>query len=115
MYKLKKALYGLKQTPQAWYSCIETYFVNEGFKKCPYEHTLFIKVSDGGKILIICLYVDDLIFTGNDELMYAKFKQFMMDEFDITDLGKMRYFLGIEVLQGSEGIFIGQKSMLRRF
>ena len=47
--------------------------------------------------------------------MFAKFKQSMMDEFDMTDLGKMRYFLGIEVLQGSEGIFIGQKSMLRRF
>ena len=55
VYKLRKALYGLKKAPQAWYSRIETYFVNEGFKKCPYEHTLFIKVSDGGKILIISL------------------------------------------------------------
>ena len=83
VYKLRKALYGLKQAPRAWYSRIETYFMNEGFKKCPYEHTLFIKVSDGGKILIICLYVDDLIFIGNDELMFAMFKQSMMDEFDI--------------------------------
>lgn len=66
VYKLKKALYGLKQALRAWYSRIESYFVREGFKKCPYEHTLFIKTADGGKILIVCLYVDDLIFTGSD-------------------------------------------------
>lgn len=55
MYKLKKALYRLKQAPRARYSHIESYFVKQGFKKCPYEHTLFIKVVDGGKILIFCL------------------------------------------------------------
>lgn len=119
VYKLKKALYGLKQAPRAWYSRIESYFVREGFKKCPYEHTLFIKTADGGKILIVCLYVDDLIITGSDELMFTKFKQSMMDEFDMTDLGKMRYFLGIEVLQKSNGIFISQKKhaqeVLERF
>ena len=49
VYKLKKALYGLNQAPWAWYNRIETYFLNEGFKKCPYEHTLFIKIEDGGK------------------------------------------------------------------
>ncbi|KAB2605263.1 hypothetical protein D8674_004980 [Pyrus ussuriensis x Pyrus communis] len=109
VYKLKKALYGLKQAPRAWYSRIETYFINEGFKKCPYEHTLFIKTAEGGKVLIICLYVDDLIFTGNDEVMFKDFKQSMMIEFDMTDLGKMKYFLGIEVSQRSDGIFIGQR------
>jgi hypothetical protein len=56
---------------------------------------LFIKTTVGGKILIICLYVDDLIFTGNDEVMFDQFKKSMMAEFDMTDLGKMRYFLGI--------------------
>jgi transposase InsO family protein len=95
VYRLKKALYGLKQAPRAWYSRIESYFSKEGFTKCPYEHTLFIKTTVGGKILIICLYVDDLIFTGNDEVMFDQFKKSMMAEFDMTDLGKMRYFLGI--------------------
>lgn len=60
-------------------------------------------------MLIVCLYVDDLIFTGNDELMFKEFKHSMMAEFDMTDLGKMSYFLGIEVLQRSDGIFIGQR------
>ena len=59
--------------------------------------------------MIVCLYVDDLIFTGNDEIMFAEFKKSMMLEFDMTDLGKMRYFLGIEVMQRSDGIFISQK------
>ena len=67
----------------------------------------------------MCLYVDDLIFTGNDEIMFAEFKKSMMLEFDMTDLGKMRYFLGIEVMQRSDGIFINQKKytqeVLERF
>jgi hypothetical protein len=83
--------------------------MKEGFEKCTHEHTLFVKTSAGGKILIISLYVDDLIFTGNDESMYAEFKKSMMVEFDMTDLGKMRYFLGVEVLQKTDGIFISQK------
>uniref|UniRef100_A0A2N9FP23 Integrase catalytic domain-containing protein n=1 Tax=Fagus sylvatica TaxID=28930 RepID=A0A2N9FP23_FAGSY len=119
VYKLKKALYGLKQAPRAWYSRIEAYFVKEGFERCSCEHTLFIKTGDGGKILIVSLYVDDLIFTGNDESMFVKFKNSMKLEFDMIDLGKMKYFLGVEVLQNPEGIYISQrkyaKEVLERF
>ncbi|CAL2276266.1 unnamed protein product [Prunus armeniaca] len=119
VYKLKKALYGLKQAPRAWFSRIEAYFVNEGFEKCHSEHTLFVKVSKEGKILIVSIYVDDLIFTGDDESMIEDFKNSMMNEFDMSDLGRMRYFLGIEVLQRDDGIFICQKKyameVLRRF
>ncbi|RVW13626.1 Retrovirus-related Pol polyprotein from transposon RE1 [Vitis vinifera] len=109
VYKLKKALYGLKQAPQAWFSRIEAHFVNEGFERCHSEHTLFVKTSKGGKILILSLYADDLIFIGNDESMFYEFKSSMMHEFDMTDLGKMRYFLGVEVLQKTDGIYISQK------
>jgi len=55
VYKLKKALCGLRQAPRAWYSRIEAYFLKTGFQKCPYEHTLFVKLRDGGKMLIVCL------------------------------------------------------------
>lgn len=58
--KLKKALYGLKQAPRAWFSRIEAFFLKEGFEKCHSEHTLFVKENEGGKILIISIYVDDL-------------------------------------------------------
>ena len=69
VYKLKKALYGLKQASRAWYSSIDAYFSKS---KCPYEHTLFTKIGDGGKMLIVCLYVDDLIYIGNDNSMFEK-------------------------------------------
>ena len=110
VYRLRRALYGLKQAPRAWYSRIEAYFLKEGFEKCPYEHTLFIKKSTHGtSLLLVCLYVDDLIFTGNDEILFSSFKHSMMKEFDMTDLGRMRYFLGLEMLQRADGIFICQR------
>ncbi|GKV11116.1 hypothetical protein SLEP1_g22397 [Rubroshorea leprosula] len=74
VYRLKKALYGLKQAPRAWYSQIDAHFLKEGFQKCPYKHTLYIKFGDGGKLIIVCLYVDDLIYTKNDLGMLEKFK-----------------------------------------
>ena len=109
VYKLRKALYGLKQAPRAWYSKIEAYFVREGFERCLCEHTLFTKSKEVGKILIVSLYVDDLIYTGNDKSMFDDFKNSMMLEFDMTDLGRMRYFLGIEVIQSLDGIFVCQR------
>ncbi|XP_050117705.1 secreted RxLR effector protein 161-like [Malus sylvestris] len=74
---------------------------------------------DGGKLLIVSLYVDDLIFIGNDESMFKTFKRSMMIEFDMTDLGMMSYFLGIEVVQRLEGMYVGQQKyaqeVLERF
>ena len=110
VYRLKKALYGLKQAPRVWYNRIEIYFLKEGFQKCPYEHTHFIKVEDGGKMPIVCLYVDDLIYTGSNTAMFESFKKSMMAEFEMSDLSMMHYFLSIEVLQSSTGIHISQKN-----
>ncbi|CAI8619876.1 unnamed protein product [Vicia faba] len=89
VYRLKKALYGLKQAPRAWYSRIEACFMRMGFEKCDYEHTLFIKTDQGGKILIVSMYVDDLIYIGNDPVMFTSFVSSMKQEFDMTDIGKM--------------------------
>ncbi|KAL5724118.1 hypothetical protein ACHQM5_007419 [Ranunculus cassubicifolius] len=119
VYRLRKALYGLKQAPRAWYSRIDSYFSEVGFQKCPYEPTLFIKTSPDQKLLIVCLYVDDLIYTGNDATMIEDFRRSMMSEFEMTDLGKLHYFLGIEVQQSSAGIFLSQRKyvgeILKRF
>eukprot|EP00253_Pinus_taeda_P013773 PITA_13773 len=105
--KLKKALYGLKQAPRAWYNIIDAYLIENGFDKCDGEPTLYIKENDG-KILIVVLYVDDLIFTSNDASLIADFKAVMKSEFEVTDLGFLRYFLGIEVDQSENGVFISQ-------
>ena len=67
-----------------------------GFIKCLYEYTLYVKTEKGDNILFICLYVDDLIFTHNNEEMFELFKKSMMKEFEMTDLGLMRYFLGVD-------------------
>ena len=114
VYKLNKALYGLKQAPRDWYNRIETYFLKEGFQKYCYEHTLFIKIEDGGKMLIVCLYVNDLIYTGNNTTMFGSFKKSMMVEFEMSDLGMMHYFLSIEVMQSSIGIFLSQKKYVQK-
>lgn len=115
---LKKALYGLKQAPRAWYSRIEGHFIKHGFKKCNYEHTLFIKKA-GNMILLVCVYVDDLVFTGNSLDMINEFKESMKVEFEMTDLGLLHYFLGIEAKQGDHFISISQKKyakdLLSRF
>jgi hypothetical protein len=119
VYKLHKALYGLKQAPRAWFSRIEAHFIGEGFQRCESEQTLFTRRTQEGRIIIVSIYVNDLIFTGNDEVMLSDFKNSMLREFDMTDLGKMRFFLGIEVLQKSDGIYICQRKyaleVLRRF
>ncbi|KAG7565068.1 Zinc finger CCHC-type superfamily [Arabidopsis suecica] len=116
--RLKKALYGLKQAPRAWNTRIDKYFKEKDFIKCPYEHALYIKIQKDD-ILIACLYVDDLIFTGNNPSMFEEFKKEMTKEFEMTDIGLMSYYLGIEVKQEDNGIFITQegyaKEVLKKF
>eukprot|EP00253_Pinus_taeda_P030765 PITA_30765 len=105
--RLNKALYGLKQVPRAWYSRIDFYLLQNEFDKCEAEPTVYIKEIDG-KILIVVLYVDDVIFTGNDDYLIKNFKSVIKEEFEMTDMGLLRYFLGIEVDQNENGIFISQ-------
>ncbi|CAO2836221.1 unnamed protein product [Amaranthus hypochondriacus] len=105
---LKKALYGLKQAPRAWNTRIDGYLIQNGFTKCPYEHAVYVK-TNGDDILIVSLYVDDLLFTGNCQSMFNDFKEAMFKEFEMTDCGLMNFFLGIEVKQCEDGIFISQK------
>eukprot|EP00253_Pinus_taeda_P034035 PITA_34035 len=97
---------------------IDAYLLDNVFDKCDDEPTLFIKESEG-KILIFVLYLDDLIFTGSDDFLIADFKQVIKSEFEMTDLGLLRYFLGIEVKETENGIFISQAkyvaNILERF
>ena len=95
VYRLKNALYGLKQDPRAWYSRIDSYLIENGFHRSESEPNLYTKVDEQGTMLIVCMYVDDLIFTGDFGI--ADFKAVMESEFEMTDLGLMKFFLGIEV------------------
>ncbi|KAA0050234.1 putative copia-type polyprotein [Cucumis melo var. makuwa] len=111
--KFTKVLYGLKQAPRMWNSRINKYFLDNGYLRCPYEHSLYIKVNGHGDILVVCLYVDDLIFTRNCASMFEDLKKAMTQEFEMTDIGLMSYYLGIEVKQSEEGIFISQERYTR--
>ena len=119
MYKLNNALYGLKQAPRAWYSKIDTYFKANGFQRSKSEPILYVKTQGNSNLLIVSLYVDDLVFTGSDENMIEDFKRDMMNKYEMSDLGLLYYFLGIEVSQSEDGVFISQKkyarSLLERF
>lgn len=108
VYRLRKALYGLKQAPRAWYSKIDMFFQENGFQRSENEPTLYVKKQGNNEFLVVCLYVDDMIYMGSSELV-NDFKSSMMKNFEMTDLGLLQYFLGIEVIQGEEGIFASQK------
>ncbi|KAJ7010296.1 hypothetical protein NC653_000899 [Populus alba x Populus x berolinensis] len=94
--RLKKALYGLKQAQRAWNSRIDGYLSLKVFTRCLYEHALYVKKSLQGRVMFVCLYVDDILFTGDDPTMIQDFKQSMVKEFEMTDLGFMAYFMGLE-------------------
>ena len=104
--KLNKALYGLKQTLKVWYSHIDGYFLKNGFVKCPLEYVIYVNIKMSGDIFIICLYVDDLIFIGNNPKMFEDFKQTMINEFKIKDIGLMWYYLKIMIKQEENEIFV---------
>ena len=116
--KLKKALYGLKKDPRAWSARIDKYLQERNFVKCLNEHTLYIKIQNGD-ILIVCLYVDDLIFKDSNPSRFDEFKKEMTKEFEMTDIGIMSYYLIIEVKKKDKGILITQegypKEVLKKF
>jgi hypothetical protein len=106
VYKLKKALYGLKQAPRAWYERLTTYLLAKGFTRGQANRTLFIR-QQGTHKLIAQIYVDDIIFGATLDSLAHEFSEEMKQEFE------MNYFLGLEVKQTVEGIFISQSKYAR--
>jgi hypothetical protein len=106
--KLKKALYGLKQAPRAWNKRIDNFLRSIDFKQCASDASMYVKMKDGKQVIII-IYVDDLVLTGDHEECIGKTQECLKTEFEMTDLGILHYFLGIEVWQTSVGIFMSQR------
>lgn len=94
--KLIKALYGLHQAPRAWYLKLNLYLESLGFKKCPSEHAVYTR-KEGEEKLVVAVYVDDLLVTGSNVRSIEKFKRETSQQFEMTNMGKLSYFLGIEV------------------
>ena len=116
--KLVKALYGLKQAPRQWFEKISGYLISIGFQVSPADPSLFVRKSAHGMIMLV-LYVDDLILTGDSVVEICEIKQQLGSRFEMKDLGELRYFLGIEVIRSTDGIWLMQRQyaldMLSRF
>ncbi|XP_039117898.1 uncharacterized mitochondrial protein AtMg00810-like [Dioscorea cayenensis subsp. rotundata] len=107
------------KAPRAWYERLDTWFLSQGFHKSLTKHTLYKKSNKQFETLLVCVYVDDLICLGSAIEAVDQFKEAMKKEFDITYLGVMKYFLGLEVHQSGNGIHVSQKKyakdLLRQF
>jgi hypothetical protein len=95
---LKRELYGLKQAPREWYSRLDRYLQQQGFRKGKEDNNLYIKVNQNN-LLIIEFYVDDIIFGSNDDRMSNKFSKDMHNEFEISLLGELSFLLGLSICQ----------------
>src|SRR3954467_2257383 len=103
--RLHRSLYGLKQTPRTWFECFSFVVTAAGFSASTHDPSLFVHLSARGRTLLL-LYVDDMIITGDDPEHIAFVKARLSEQFLMSDLGPLRYFLGIEVSTTSDGFFI---------
>ncbi|KAJ9535340.1 hypothetical protein OSB04_un001549 [Centaurea solstitialis] len=118
VYKLNKALYGLKQAPRAWYDTLSTFLLSKGFVRGKIDSTLFLKKYPK-HILLVQIYVDDIIFGSTNPKLCEKFELLMKSEYKMSMMGKLTFFLGLQIKQSEKGIFINQgkyvHEMLKKF
>ncbi|GJZ58608.1 putative ribonuclease H-like domain-containing protein [Tanacetum coccineum] len=107
VYKVEKALYSLHQAHRAWYETLYTYLLDNGFQRGQIDKTLFIKRVKGD-ILLVQVYVDGIIFRSTRNEMCNKFEKMMHKKFQMSSMGELTFFLGLQVAQKDDGIFISQ-------
>ncbi|GJS49157.1 putative ribonuclease H-like domain-containing protein [Tanacetum coccineum] len=107
VYKVIKALYGLHQAPRAWYETLSSFLMENGFRRGTIDKTLFIKRKKSD-IMLVQVYVDDIIFGSTKRSMCTEFEECMHKRFQMSSMGELTFFLGLQVKQLPEGIFISQ-------
>ncbi|GJY54475.1 putative ribonuclease H-like domain-containing protein [Tanacetum coccineum] len=107
VYKVEKALYGLHQASRAWYETLSTYLLDNGFHRGKIDKVLFIK-RHKGDILLVQVYMDDIIFGSTKKELCNTFKKLMHDKFQMSSIGELKFFLGLQVQQKKDGIFVSQ-------
>ena len=116
--KLLKALYGLKQAPRAWYDTLSQFLLENQFIRGTIDKTLFYK-QHGNDIILVQIYVDDIIFGSTDEKLCKRFSKLMQSRYEMSMMGELTFFLGLQVSQRKDGIFINQakyiKDLLKKF
>nr|GEZ49955.1 retrovirus-related Pol polyprotein from transposon TNT 1-94 [Tanacetum cinerariifolium] len=118
VYRVVKALYGLHQAPRAWYARLSIFLLKHHYKRGTIDKTLFLK-KDSRHIILVQVYVDDIIFGSTNKAWCDEFEVLMKGEFEMSDMGELTFFLGLQVKQFPDGIFISQdkyvKDMLKKF
>jgi hypothetical protein len=118
VYKLKKALYGLKQAPKAWYERLMDFLISKGFKMGNVDTTLFTKKLEND-LFVLQIYVDDIIFGSTNQDFCEEFEKMMANEFEMSMIGELSYFLGLQIKQMKNGTFVSQgkyiKDMIKKF
>ena len=112
VYRLDKVLYGLKQAPRTWYETLSKHLLKNGFSRGAVDNTLFI-LRDKGNILLVQIYVDDIIFGSTDEKLCKRFSDIMSSEYEMSMMGELTFFLGLQIKQTSDGIFINQEKYVK--
>ncbi|KAK8957907.1 hypothetical protein KSP39_PZI000068 [Platanthera zijinensis] len=112
VFKLHKALYGLKQAPRAWYETLACFLLENDFKRGRVDQTLFVR-THRSHTLLVQVYVDDIIFGSTDSNLCKKFSQLMHSKFEMSSMGELAFFLGLQVKQHVDGIFISQTKYAR--
>ena len=103
----RRALYGLKQAPRAWFAKFSSTISHLGYTVSHYDSALFLHRTDKGTILLF-LYVDDMIITGDDLNGIQKLKDFLSQQFEMKDLGHLSYFLGLKITHSIDRLYITQ-------
>src|SRR4051812_12485303 len=106
--RLKKSLYGLKQSPRAWFDRFRQAVCSMGYKQCNGDHTVVYRHVQT-YITILAVYVDDIVITGDDVEEIQRLKTRLWKEFEVKDLGQLKYFLGIEIARSPRGIVLSQR------
>ncbi|GJU60251.1 putative ribonuclease H-like domain-containing protein [Tanacetum coccineum] len=107
VYKVVKALYSLHQAPRAWYETLSSFLLENGFRRGTIDKTLFIK-KNKSDIMLVKVYVDDIIFGSTKKSMCTEFEEVMHKRFQMSSMGELTFFLGLQVKQQPDGIFISQ-------
>nr|GEX67428.1 hypothetical protein [Tanacetum cinerariifolium] len=107
VYKVEKAMYGLHQALRAWYGTLSKYLLDNGFQRGTIDQTLFIR-KHKGEFLLVQVYVDDIIFGSSNLQLCREFEALMHEKFQMSAMGKLTFFLGLQVLQNKDGIFLSQ-------
>nr|GFC74562.1 ribonuclease H-like domain, reverse transcriptase, RNA-dependent DNA polymerase [Tanacetum cinerariifolium] len=112
VYKVEKAMYGLHQAPRAWYGTLSKYLLKNGFQRGTIDQTLFIR-RQREDFILVQVYVDDIIFGSSNPQLCREFDAFMHEKFQMSAMGELNFFLGLQVLQKEDHIFLSHDKYIR--